>query len=56
MEDYRSWRHENQKLYASVVEWKSLLEGAEYRQKAEMWLDVCLRLKQYMHEKQQAHN
>ena len=56
MTEYQSWKQQNKKDYPAVVEWQSLLEGAELREKAEMWLRVCLHLKQHIREKQQTYS
>lgn len=51
MDEYRVWKKESGKDYPAVIEWQKLMDGYELRQKAEMWLGVCVRIKEHMNNK-----
>lgn len=56
MTEYQAWKKQNSNDYPAVVEWRSLLEGDELRQKMEMWFGVCVKLREHIEKKRLRHS
>lgn len=50
MDEYRVWRRQNMLDQPMVTEWYSLAKGFELKHQAQMWLKVCLKLKDHMNK------
>lgn len=51
MDEYRTWRRQNMFDQPMVTEWHSLAKGFELKQQAQMWLRVCLKIKEHINQK-----